>query len=56
MKAGDDLRKEVLAMQLIDYCNHVFQIEGLDVALRPYQIVSTGQQTGMLLSCTFLSH
>ena len=46
VKAGDDLRKEVLAMQLIEYCQHVFGIEGLDISLRPYQIVSTGQQSG----------
>jgi hypothetical protein len=46
VKAGDDLRKEVLAMQLIDYCKHVFSVEGLDIAVKPYQIVSTGQQSG----------
>jgi phosphatidylinositol kinase/protein kinase (PI-3 family) len=46
VKAGDDLRKEVLAMQLIEYCQHVFGMEGLDISLRPYQIVSTGQQSG----------
>lgn len=46
VKAGDDLRKEVLAMQLIDYCKHVFAVEGLDIAVKPYQIVSTGQQSG----------
>lgn len=48
VKAGDDLRKEVLAMQLIEYCQHVFAIEGLDISLRPYQIVSTGQQSGKI--------
>jgi len=48
VKAGDDLRREVLAMQLIEYCQKVFQVEGLDIFLRPYQIVSTGRDCGLV--------
>ena len=54
VKAGDDLRKEVLAMQLIEYCQHVFSREGLGIALRPYQIVSTGQQTGTFVVILYI--
>lgn len=48
VKAGDDLRKEILAMQVINLCQQIFQSEGIDVALRPYQIVSTGLQSGLV--------
>ena len=48
VKAGDDLRKEVLAMQLIEFMQHVFAVEGLDIYLRPYQITCTGYQAGLV--------
>jgi phosphatidylinositol kinase/protein kinase (PI-3 family) len=35
-------------MQLIEYCQKVFQLEGLDIYLRPYQIVSTGRDCGLV--------
>lgn len=34
--------------QLIEYCQKVFQAEGLDIFLRPYQIVSTGRDCGLV--------
>jgi hypothetical protein len=48
VKAGDDLRKEVLAMQLIAYCQQIFQQEGVDIFLRPYQILNTGHMSGLV--------
>jgi len=48
VKSGDDLRKELLAMQVIDICQHVFQLEGLDLSLHPYQIISTGPMAGLV--------
>ena len=48
VKAGDDLRKEMLAMQIIEYCQQVFKQEGVDIVLRPYQIISTGHQAGLV--------
>lgn len=48
VKSGDDLRKEVLAMQLLEQCQKVFQTAGLDIYLRPYQILPTGQQSGLV--------
>ena len=38
----------MLSMQLIEYCQSVFSAEGLDILLRPYQIVSTGSNTGLI--------
>lgn len=48
VKAGDDLRKEILAMQVIEYCGQIFKNEGIDIHLRPYQIVSTGYMAGLV--------
>jgi hypothetical protein len=48
VKSGDDLRKEVLAMQLIELMKEIFASEELDVFLQTYQIVSTGQQSGLV--------
>lgn len=45
VKSGDDLRKEQLAMQLIEYLQDIFHLEGIDVHLRPYQIISTGENS-----------
>ena len=42
------MRKEVLAMQLIQFCKKVFEWEGLDIYLKPYQILSTGLQAGLV--------
>jgi hypothetical protein len=30
---------QILAMQLMEFCKRVFELEGLDIYLRPYQIV-----------------
>ena len=35
-------------MQVIDICQHVFQVEGLDIYLHPYQIISTGPNAGLV--------
>jgi hypothetical protein len=32
----------VLAMQLMGFCQKVFELEGLDIFLRPYQILRCG--------------
>lgn len=48
IKSGDDLRKETLAMQILNYCKQVFETEDLDIFLQPYQIISTGYQAGLV--------
>lgn len=35
-------------MQLIQFCKQVFEWEGLDIYLKPYQILSTGLQAGLV--------
>lgn len=52
VKSNDDLRQEVLCMQLIELCQHVFMEAGLDLWLRPYQIISTGATTGIVETLT----
>ncbi len=48
VKVGDDLQKEMLAMQLIDLFRTIFAKERSDVKLRPYQIVCIGQSSGLV--------
>lgn len=47
-KAGDDLRQDVLTLQVIRLMDKIWQSEGLDLQLRPYACVSTGDDIGML--------
>jgi hypothetical protein len=47
-KSYDDLRQEVLVMQLISYFQHVFELEKLPLRLHPYRILSTGSSTGLI--------
>lgn len=48
VKAGDDLRQEQVAMQLITLVREIFKEEGLDLWLRPYGIVCVGDQAGLI--------
>jgi phosphatidylinositol kinase/protein kinase (PI-3 family) len=48
VKAGDDLRQEQLAMQLIALLKEVFREEKLDLWLRPYEILCVGDQAGLI--------
>uniref|UniRef100_K3WPJ9 1-phosphatidylinositol 4-kinase n=1 Tax=Globisporangium ultimum (strain ATCC 200006 / CBS 805.95 / DAOM BR144) TaxID=431595 RepID=K3WPJ9_GLOUD len=47
-KSYDDLRQEVLVMQLISYFGQIFRAEKLELWLHPYRILSTGASTGLL--------
>lgn len=47
-KSYDDLRQEVLVMQLISYFQHIFEEEKLPLRLHPYRILSTGSSTGLI--------
>jgi len=48
VKAGDDLRRESVAMQFIKLFEQVWRVEEVDVFLRPYAIVCTGPGCGFL--------
>jgi len=47
-KSFDDLRQEVLVMQLLSFFQQIFHQEGLPLWLRPYRILSTGASTGLI--------
>lgn len=47
-KSGDDLRQDMLTLQLIRIMDQLWQAEGLDLQMHPYGCLSTGDQTGLL--------
>jgi len=48
VKSGDDLRKEMLAMQIIGLLKKLFLFENVDMFVQDYQILSTGRQAGLV--------
>ena len=48
IKSNDDLRQELLAMQLIKKCSEIFQREKLALWLRPYSILVTSNNSGII--------
>lgn len=48
VKTGDDARKESLAMQVIEFMQEVFLQRGIDIYLRPYQIIPAGKRYGLI--------
>ena len=48
MKANDDLRQEVLAMQLMKRMNQIFTEARLHIYLRPYEIFITSSTSGLV--------
>ena len=48
VKAGDDLRQEQVAMQVIALVREIWREEGLALWLRPYQILCVGDQAGLI--------
>ncbi|RLN53504.1 hypothetical protein BBJ28_00013643 [Nothophytophthora sp. Chile5] len=51
-KSNDDIRQEVFAMQLITTFQTIFRESELPLWLRPYRIVSTGRNSGLLETIT----
>eukprot|EP01116_Phalansterium_solitarium_P018016 TRINITY_DN4609_c0_g1_i1.p1 TRINITY_DN4609_c0_g1~~TRINITY_DN4609_c0_g1_i1.p1 ORF type:complete len:1412 (-),score=535.42 TRINITY_DN4609_c0_g1_i1:565-4800(-) len=47
-KAGDDLRQDMLTLQMIRLMDKLWKAEGLDLALKPYGCISTGKDEGMI--------
>lgn len=47
-KCGDDLRQDQLAMQLIQIMDRIWLDNGLDFRMKPYKVLATYDQVGML--------
>ncbi len=48
VKSGDDVRQEVLAVQIITLVDRVFKEEGLALWLRPYSVVCAGPDSALV--------
>jgi hypothetical protein len=48
VKGGDDLRQEIIAMQLIKKCQKIFKEENTSLYLRTYEIVVTTSSSGII--------
>ena len=48
MSELDDMRQEVFVMQLIRQCQEIWRSQGLCLFLRPYSIISTGPDAGLM--------
>ncbi|XP_064642424.1 phosphatidylinositol 4,5-bisphosphate 3-kinase catalytic subunit alpha isoform-like isoform X2 [Lineus longissimus] len=47
-KNGDDLRQDMLTLQVIGIMDRIWQSEGLDLRMTPYGCLSTGTDVGMI--------
>lgn len=47
-KSGDDLRQDMLTLQIIRIMDKLWKMEGLDLQLSPYGCISTGDEVGMI--------
>merc|ERR1740123_1370897 len=47
-KCGDDLRQDILTLQLISIMDAFWLSSGIDLNMRTYQVIGTGYQVGML--------
>jgi phosphatidylinositol 4-kinase len=48
VKANDDLRQEVMTMQLIKKYNEIFKSENIPLKLHPYEIIITSNSSGLI--------
>ncbi|MES1922706.1 hypothetical protein MHBO_004230, partial [Bonamia ostreae] len=47
-KIGDDLRQDILTLQLLKLMDQIWLADGIDLKLTPYEVISTGDQIGMI--------
>ena len=57
-KNGDDLRQDILTLQMIDIMDRIWLDNNLDLAMTPYKVLGTDCMQGYLefnLNCTTLA-
>jgi phosphatidylinositol-4,5-bisphosphate 3-kinase len=47
-KSGDDLRQDMLTLQMIKIMDKLWRLEGLDLRMTPYGCISTGNGVGLI--------
>ena len=47
-KNGDDLRQDMLTLQVIRIMDHIWRMEGMDLRMTPYSCLATGNQVGII--------
>jgi len=47
-KSGDDLRQDLLTLQMLGIMDRIWKMEKLDLCLTPYKCVATGDEMGMI--------
>ena len=47
-KSGDDLRQDMLTLQVIKIINYIWRTEGFDLKMMPYTCLATGKHVGMI--------
>lgn len=47
-KDGDDLRQDIITLQMIQVMDTIWLENGLDLRMKPYLVVATGDQSGMI--------
>lgn len=57
-KVGDDLRQDVFTLQMIKILDKLWKNQGLDLLLKPYGCIATGNQMGMIevVCSSFILH
>jgi phosphatidylinositol kinase/protein kinase (PI-3 family) len=48
IKTGDNLKQEQFALQLIYQFDQIFKQEGVNLILRPYEVISLGPTSGII--------
>ena len=52
MKGGDDLRQELMVMQMLRVCERAFKENGTGLFMQTYDIIVTSASSGILEFCT----
>lgn len=47
-KTGDDIRQDLLTLQLIKIMDKIWLDAGMDFRMKPYKVIATADQVGMI--------